>query len=244
MLIEPAPSPYDLNFRLLGTPVRVSPWFWLMTAILGWPMTDNGMLYLGLWIACVFVSILLHEFGHVWAGKAFGSDASIVLYSFGGLAVGASDQRQRWQRIVVYLAGPGIQLALWGALYYAVQKMTADPPEWIGHAILMMLAINWYWPILNLLPVWPLDGGRVTREICTFASRNGVRVSLGISVAVAGFLAAHAFLATGDRYIPHLPRGTFIGIMFALLAFESYQLLAQTRIMHYEPPDDRLPWER
>ena len=64
-----------------------------------------------LWIACVFLSILLHEFGHVWAGRGFGSDASIVLYSFGGLAVGASDQRLRWQRIIVYLAGPGIQFA-------------------------------------------------------------------------------------------------------------------------------------
>ena len=63
-------------------------------------------------------------------------------------------------------------------------------------------------------------------------------------MGVAAFLAAHAFLATADKHIPYLPRGTFIGIMFALLAFESYQLLAQSRLLHYEPPDDRVPWER
>ena len=37
MLSEPQPSPYDLHFRLFGTPVRVHPFFWLFSAILGWP---------------------------------------------------------------------------------------------------------------------------------------------------------------------------------------------------------------
>ena len=84
---------------------------------------DLGIQYLAIWVACVFVSILLHEFGHVWAGKAFGTDGSIVLYSFGGLAIGASDLRHRWQRVVVYLAGPGIQLALYGALWFAEYRI-------------------------------------------------------------------------------------------------------------------------
>src|SRR5207302_5403914 len=61
--------------------------------------------YLLIWIACTFVSILIHELGHVFMGRLFGSHGHIVLYSFGGLAIGSSALRSRWQRIAVYFAG-------------------------------------------------------------------------------------------------------------------------------------------
>jgi Zn-dependent protease len=195
MLLEPGPSPYDLNFRLFGTPVRVAPWFWLVSAIFGWKFAERlGLAYLGLWIACAFFSILLHEFGHVWAGRAFGSDGSIVLYSFGGLAIGSNDVRQRWERIVVSLAGPGIQLALYGALKLAEYRMGEkgfdDLPPALQITLGMLMWINLFWPLFNLMPVWPLDGGMVTREICTGLSRqNGLQISLRISFAAALLLA-------------------------------------------------------
>src|SRR5882724_4686339 len=99
MLVEPGQTNYDLRFRLFGTPVRVHPFFWLLAAILGWDLVNlpDGFLFLFIWVICCFLSILLHEFGHVWMGRAFGAhDSYIVLYSFGGLAVGSNDLRQRW----------------------------------------------------------------------------------------------------------------------------------------------------
>jgi Zn-dependent protease len=252
MLLEPSPSPYDLNFRLFGTPVRISPWFWLMSVIFGWDFVNDprgGVLFLALWVFCVFLSILLHEFGHVWAGKAFGSDGSIVLYSFGGLAIGSNDLRHRWQRIIVSLAGPGIQLVLYGALRLAVFRMgedgLKDMPLLLRVTIVMLLEINLYWPLFNLVPVWPLDGGMVTRELCTGASaRNGLQISLRISFAVALLLAVHALLAEhGSFRIPYLPTGFYPAILFGVLAYESYLLFKQSSVWHYEPPDDRLPWE-
>src|SRR5436309_11786 len=101
MLSEPQPSPYDLHFELFGTRVRIHPFFWLFSAILGWPWMADGFHYLLIWIVCSFLSILLHEFGHIWMGKLFGNDGYIVLYSFGGLAVGSNDVRARWQRMLV-----------------------------------------------------------------------------------------------------------------------------------------------
>jgi stage IV sporulation protein FB len=250
MLLEPGASPYDLNFRLFGTPVRVSPWFWLVSAIFGWDFArDLGLPYLGLWIACAFFSILLHEFGHIWAGKAFGSDGTIVLYSFGGLAIGSNDLRQRWQRIVVSLAGPGIQLVLYGALELAKYRMGdgfKTLPPVLRLTLGMLMWINLFWPLFNLVPVWPLDGGMVSREVCTGISRsNGLQVSLRISFAVALFLAVHAVAAEyGSFRIPYLPTGVFpAAIFFAALAYESYLLFKQSSYLHYEPPDDRLPWE-
>ena len=90
MLGLAAPTAYDLRFRLLGVPVRIHPLFWLVACLLGGPWLEGrwGAGYLLLWVACVFVSILVHELGHVLAGRAFGARGHILLYSFGGLAIG------------------------------------------------------------------------------------------------------------------------------------------------------------
>jgi len=59
---------------MLGTNVRVHPSFWIVSALLGWSwFTDEGFPYLLLWILCVFVSLLVHEFGHILMARCFGS---------------------------------------------------------------------------------------------------------------------------------------------------------------------------
>src|SRR4029077_14210821 len=90
---------------MFGVDVRVHPWFWLMTALMGWSSFQEGVLYLALWIGCVFVSILIHEYGHIFMGRIFGTSGHIVLYSLGGLAVGSNQLYLHWQRILVSLAG-------------------------------------------------------------------------------------------------------------------------------------------
>jgi Zn-dependent protease len=252
MLAEPGQTNYDFHFRLFGTPVRVHPLFWLFSAILGWNALDDpdGFVHLLIWIIVSFLSILLHEFGHVWMGAALGSrDSYIVLYSFGGLAVGSRDVPHRWQRIAVSLAGPGIQIALFAILWFGQDSLTLEqlrriPPRLIFF-LDQLLYINLVWPLFNLLPVWPLDGGMVTRDVCTGVSpHGGLRFSLGLSIGVAGFIAVYALLsrAKGMVVIPFLPTSTWSAILFGMLALQSWQLLQQARI--WQPPvDDRLPWE-
>jgi Zn-dependent protease len=250
MLVEPNQTNYDLHFRLLGTPVRVHPLFWLVSAIFGWDFVQIGLVYLLLWIVCSFLSILLHEFGHVWMGRAFGAhDSYIVLYGFGGLAVGSNTVPHRWQRVAVSLAGPGIQLLLFGVLWFWRRSQTNEMlmrlPDRLLLLIGMMMAINLYWPLFNLLPVWPLDGGMVTREVCIGVSRwRGLQFSLGLSLCVAGFIAIHALLARTRSVfvIPYLPTSIYAALLFGMLALQSWQLLQQARL--WQPPvDERLPWE-
>jgi len=249
MLLMPSQTPYDLTFTLFRTPVRVHVSFWIVAALLGWSILEaNGIGFLLLWVVCVLVSILLHEFGHVWAGKLFGSDGEILLYSFGGLAIGASELRVRWQRVVVYLAGPAIQLALYGALYLNLLygPMDAILDSRVARAAYgMMLEINLFWPLLNLLPIWPLDGGKVTSEVAQAVSpREGFRVALMVSMGAAVFVAVNTILRMNGR--PHVPYLAFGGmytvILFALLAFESYTLLQQQPRGPWS--DDRSPWDR
>lgn len=241
MLLNPAGSPFDWNFRLFGTYVRVHISFWIFTAVLGWDWVRFSFGHLLLWIACVFVSILLHEFGHVWAGRIFGSHGDILLYSFGGLAIGSSDLRERWQRIIVFLSGPAIQFLLYFALKLFVEKMQPAwllDSEWPLLTIGMLMMINWLWPLFNLLPIFPLDGGQVMREICEgIWKRNGLRIALMISIAGSAVIAINALMVVNKQQplIPFLPAGMYTVILFAMLGFESYQLLQHEM--------NRRPWE-
>ncbi len=233
VFFEPNETAYDLRWRMFGTPVRVHPMFWLIAVILGYDATIRlGIGFVLAWVACVFVSILLHEFGHVWMGRLFGSHGHIVLYSFGGLAIGSNHLSRRWQRILVLLAGPGIQLVLWGLLVLTYRRIVgAVPPTQQESVIIilrMLLWINFGWPILNLLPVWPLDGGQVTREICqAIAPEKGTAISLGISMVVSGVLAAHALMSSqGKPLLPYVPEfGMFTAILFAMLCLSSFSAM-------------------
>jgi membrane-associated protease RseP (regulator of RpoE activity) len=62
-------------------------------------------------------------------------------------------------------------------------------------ALMMLIMINFYWAMLNLLPVWPLDGGQITRDLCNMISpRQGMTVSLWISIATAVLLCVNVAL--------------------------------------------------
>jgi stage IV sporulation protein FB len=233
VFLEPNETAYDLRWRMFGTPVRVHPLFWLMSVVLGYDATiRKGVAFVLAWVACVFVSILLHEFGHVWMGRLFGSHGHIVLYSFGGLAIGSNQLDRRWQRILVLLAGPGIQLVLFGILLFSMPWLLSVVPaasrDSAGFVLAMLLWINLSWPILNLLPIWPLDGGQISREMClAIMPERGATVSLGISMVVSGVLAAHALMSSrGQPLIPYLPAfGMFTALLFAMLCVGSFSAL-------------------
>ncbi|HZN37146.1 MAG TPA: site-2 protease family protein, partial [Pirellulaceae bacterium] len=139
-LAEPPRTQFDLNFQVLGFPVRVHPLFWLIGALIGYAfIRDYGAIGLVIWVFAMFVSILLHELGHALMIRRFGRDAHIVLYAMGGLAIEGRPQsnygnpwsldsytgyqpRQRTpqEQILISAAGPGIQLVLAGLVIAAV----------------------------------------------------------------------------------------------------------------------------
>ena len=65
-------TPFDIRFRLFGFPCRVSGLFWLGSLFLGNSVfTNYGITGFAIFTACVFISILVHELGHAFAGRAF-----------------------------------------------------------------------------------------------------------------------------------------------------------------------------
>jgi Zn-dependent protease len=260
-LLEPARTQWDLNWRMFGVPVRVHPMFWLLCVFLR--ANARSITELLVWVGCVFVSILLHEFGHVFMGQLFGRRGHIVLYSFGGLAIGSGDVPRRWQRIAVSAAGPLIQLALFAAVWlYLTGRLPGmvvdDEPgrltaagemlDWRAVALSLrsfpplarsmlsnLLIINLYWALLNLLPIWPLDGGKISREVFeSLLPGRGRSFSLGLSMFVAGLIAVNSVAAIyGRPLVPYLyGGGAFTAVLFGLLAYSNFQ---EMQMLHAAP---------
>ena len=194
-----------------------------------------------------FGSILLHELGHAWAFKYYGIDSRIVLHWMGGLAIPERNKWQSGrpaslaplQQVVVSLAGPfanvvlviaaiGIGLAFGGKL--AVETIiiplpVVKFPEAIlstnYYFVLLVFAtivLNLIWTILNLLPVFPLDGGQAARAIMQqMDGVDGVRNSIYLSIGVAVLIVIYA-MSTQDL---------FIGIFFGFMAYQNFQMLQQ-----------------
>lgn len=159
MLQEPGQSQYDLNFNLLGFPVRIAWGFWLVAAILGWDMSSalagaedspGALVLLMIWIVVMLVSILIHELGHSLAMQYYGMHSRIVLYHFGGLAIpdaftswrGARQRRAMpMDQIVISAAGPAIQLvfgiAAWALAIALDVRLTQTRwlDNWLGTSL-------------------------------------------------------------------------------------------------------------
>jgi len=254
-LTNPERSHWDLNFRIFDIPVRVHPWFWLVAVLLGSPSLRFGVAHLLIWVVCIFISVLVHELGHVVVARVFGVRSEIVLYGLGGLAIPWNRMRSRWQHVLVCLAGPGAGFLFLGIFVLCLPLVS--PEEWafvknfveyrLGIAALdvdlvpkdtlkweilwAVFVFNLLLGILNLLPIWPLDGGQISRDIFEWLlPRQGASVALGISLLCSGLLAANAIMAMNKH--PLLPRwvpsgGMLFVLLFGLLAVVSFQALQE-----------------
>jgi len=232
MFCSSEPTPYDVRFGLWGIPVRVHPFFWLFAALLGWNVDD--LPGTALWIACVFVSVLVHELGHALTARQCGWRPHIVLTAFGGYAAYFPTWRiSTAQRIGIIFAGPAagfllysLMLALKQSLvgngFYTPQALEIPLNFRLIQVVGFLLYINLWWSLFNLLPVYPLDGGQIMREVLGHWRRDGVRLALQISFAVACLGAVYFLFVLR-------PSRTFNGLLFASLAFDNYQMLNSRR---------------
>lgn len=247
---EPAPSNADLHFRIFGFPVRVHPFFWLVMLVFGLSGGPPDPWQAIIWTAVGFVSILVHELGHAFFQRRYGGDPRIVLYSFGGLSICDDCDRSPGKQILISLAGPlaGFAFAaiiaivirlsghaigvttraefgyyvplVFGEIYFAPFDLVA-----LNFVVWTLLYVNIWWGLLNLLPIYPLDGGRVARELFTLRGdpRRGIVASLWLSIVTAAVVAALAAFG----------RQNFTVVFFALMAFSNYQALQSYRNRGY-----------
>lgn len=136
-------------------------------------ITDLGAEYL-----CAFISISIHEAVHIYFGKLFGLKIyNIALLPAGLTAVIDEAGASLREKIIIYLSGPlanAIIFMLTFSCYHILNSVVNDNK--IIYILTLFYKVNIYLTVFNMLPVLPLDGGRIFFEI--LAKQKGIYITL------------------------------------------------------------------
>lgn len=150
-------------FSIGDIPVRVSLWYGLL--MLFW---FQGGLHAGAVILAIVVtlSILFHELGHALVARHYGLRPQILLHGLGGLCAHDRAESDRHD-VFIIAAGPGFGLALgilsWGLTLAFADALMMPKHRYLAHALETSIYVNVIWSFVNLVPLWPLDGGQLFR---------------------------------------------------------------------------------
>lgn len=171
--------------RVMGIELKIHATFILIILLGAMQWSEygvGGMLFGSLLIALLFVCVTLHELGHSVVAQAFGIPVrQIVLLPIGGIAFLSRNPTQPLQELLIAVAGPAVNvviasvLGLYLSLYASLgglspeqmlQAATAGPS--LQTMLMWLLSVNVVLVVFNLIPAFPMDGGRVLRAILGF----------------------------------------------------------------------------
>lgn len=161
--------------RILGTDVKVHFTFILLLLFLFVTTGRVEGAAAAVWVTgfflALFLCVLLHEFGHITMARRFGiRTPDVILLPIGGVARLERIPEEPRQELLIAAAGPLVTLAIAGALY-AWLRLTGVTPDLLpsqqfeGGFATDLLRVNILLFLFNLLPAFPLDGGRVFRAL-------------------------------------------------------------------------------
>ena len=208
-------------FRIRGIQLALHGSFLLLLAYVGWEGWRDGGLEGAAWsvaiLAAFFTCVVLHELGHCFTAMRFGIGVRrILLMPIGGMAEFESIPRQPSRELLMTLAGPAVNFVIAGVLWLAVgspetwdfSAYAADP---VGFAHLL-LHWNLLMGLFNLVPVFPMDGGRIFRALLAtklpYLRATFWAATVGKILAVTAALVAILWL---DRYLT--------AVLFAFIFF-------------------------
>jgi Zn-dependent protease len=206
---------FGIEVRIHVTFLLFLAWIWITYYQVG---GLSGAIQGVLFILALFTCVLLHEFGHAFAAREFGiKTPDITLLPIGGVARLSRIPDKPWQELVVAIAGPLVNVVIAVALYFVVQGTTEflqiDRLENPRIQVLDMLyTINKWLVGFNMIPAFPMDGGRVLRALLAMAmpyrraTQIAARIGQGLAVlfAFVGVLSYQGFTFFGVRGSPFL----------------------------------------
>lgn len=227
-----------IRFSLFGVPVSIHPTLWLTLAILGRGFMVSNMMELMsvlLFIIAALVVLLAHEMGHALVGRSLGGGhPSVYLAWMGGDCTNETARLTRMQGVVMTAAGPLSSLAVGlvslfllclyvgdfqlGALFGCTFAMGYVPtialqefPPLVMVFFFSLIEVSCWWTALNLLPIFPLDGGQIMQGLMN--SRCQMH---------AISLAAAVVMATASAVIGLWLLSIFM-VLLAMLNYKFYQ---------------------
>lgn len=238
------PTAWDLKFRLFGIESRVHPGFWLGGLLFAQTAKSTWELLAG--VGALFVSIMVHELGHALCGKYYGDKVpSITLHMMGGYytpgSIGLKHGQQIWMLIWGPLAGFILGAIAVGVAFAMLQKVIPYS-DVLWTIVRNTIWICMIWGVVNLFPIFPLDGGQIFREIVRwkFPSKDDAfcyKVSMIVALMVSGLAI---WLAVTFGF------GIITVILFLSLAYQNYQFYQMEKNRRGVEDEDgpKQPWEQ
>lgn len=205
----PAMLTWSLNvLRIRGIQLAVHVSFFLLLGFIAWEgYAEDGWIGLGWNVATLlafFTCVVLHELGHSFTARRFGvSVRRILLMPIGGMAEFDAIPRQPSRELLITLAGPAMNFAIAATLWALVGVPAGWPGAPVGSVdftadatgfLQLLLTWNLLMGLFNLVPVFPMDGGRILRALLAtrlpYLRATFVAASVGKVLAAAGVLAA------------------------------------------------------
>ncbi len=194
--------------KIAGIDVRIHWTFWMLMLFYVLSSALSGGLLsgvmVGLTFALVFLCVVAHEFGHAFAARAFGIPThDITLLPIGGLARLARMPDKPSQELIIALAGPAVNVVIVMGLmcFLPLRKLvelSQNPVLVLGDSLFEnLLVANVVLVLFNLLPAFPMDGGRVLRSLIAMGTTHLRATEIAVRV---GRWMAVAFVLLGLLY--------------------------------------------
>jgi Zn-dependent protease len=228
--------------RIAGIDVFVHPTFLL---VLFFPGVLSGGLLSLLLVLSVFGCVLLHEFGHALMARRFGIETEdITLYPIGGVARLRRLPRAPGAELLIALAGPAVNFAIVAALFglgflgFDQVLLGAGLGTVLGFLEQLVL-VNLVLGLFNLIPAFPMDGGRVLRALLSgvMSRSQATSIAAGIGRILAVLFGLAALFVTHN--LMHVALAAFI--FFAARA-EERQVLGEERRRRYATAQAQGVW--
>lgn len=238
-------------FKLLGFEVRIDLSWIVIAVLVTWSLADGLFPYLYknldkevYWAMGVvgalglFASIIFHEFCHSLVARKFGmSMKGITLFIFGGVAEMGDEPPTARAEFLMAVAGPLSSFFLSAVFYLIYQSgSSGDWPESLLGVLQYLSGINSLLAVFNLLPAFPLDGGRILRSILWGVKQDlpwATRISTGIGSAFGLFLIFWGIISVLKRDYYGI-WWLLIGLFLRNAAQMSYQQLVVRRALEGE----------
>lgn len=231
-----------------GTVVRVHLTFLLFLVFIAYATYAQGGSAVAVesiaYILLLFLCVLLHEFGHVFAARRYGVQTpDVTLLPIGGVARLERIPERPRQELIVALAGPAVNVVIAAVLFIVLRGLGAGAFEFTNPDIGLaqrLLAANLILVAFNLIPAFPMDGGRVLRALLAYrlGYARGTQIAAGVGQGVA-FLFGIFGLFTGNVILLFIALFVFLGAVAEAQAVQTRHvgrglLVADAMIRRYE----------
>jgi Zn-dependent protease len=248
--------------NIAGIPIYIHATFLLLLAFVGYMRWQDGQgayeIVMGIvLVLCVFLCVILHELGHAFAARHYGfGTLDIVMYPIGGVARLLGIPRRPIEEIVVAIAGPAVNIvialciasvyAFFGTGFWDTLVFTFTHQDSFWHNL---LGVNLFLVLFNMIPAFPMDGGRVLRAALAtqFGRLNGTFYAMWIGRGFAtlfigyGLVSSFTFLQTYLQVeLPSQPFLMLIGGFILVGASREYEMEQHASVLKRKTVQDIL----